>query len=55
MLSNLDITFEYPLVAGVTPNALLKPLAELTPPTITLKQIGDDQDAAKLLQEAGLI
>src|SRR6202789_163386 len=52
MLSNLDITFEYPLVAGVVANPVLKPMSELSPPPLTLKQIGDDSDAAKLLREA---
>jgi iron(III) transport system substrate-binding protein len=33
----------------------LKPIGELQPPSLTLKQIGDDSDAAKLLREAGLI
>jgi iron(III) transport system substrate-binding protein len=55
MLSNLDITFEYPLVAGVQANSILKPIGELAPPPLTLKQIGDDRDAAQLLREAGLI
>jgi iron(III) transport system substrate-binding protein len=55
MLSNLDITFEYPLVAGVVANPVLKPMSELSPPPLTLKQIGDDGDAAKLLREAGVI
>jgi iron(III) transport system substrate-binding protein len=55
MLSSLDITFEYPLVAGVQANAILKPIGELAPPPLTLKQIGDDRDAAQLLREAGLI
>ena len=55
MLSNLDITFEYPLASGVAANALLKPMAELQPPAVEIRQIGDDQDAAKLLREAGLI
>ena len=55
MLSKLDITFEYPLVAGVAANPVLKPIGELQPPSLTLKQIGDDSDAAKLLREAGLI
>jgi hypothetical protein len=27
----------------------------LSPPPLTLKQIGDDSDAGKLLREAGLI
>jgi len=55
MLANLDITFEYPLVQGVAANPILKPLSELSPPPLTLKQIGDDSDAGKLLREAGLI
>ena len=55
MLAKLDITFEYPLTAGVAANPVLKPMSELSPPPLTLKQIGDDRDAAKLLREAGLI
>jgi iron(III) transport system substrate-binding protein len=55
MLSKLDITFEYPLAPGVAANPVLKPMSELSPPPLTLKQIGDDVDAAKLLREAGLI
>ncbi len=54
-ISKLDITFEYPLVAGVAANPILKPMNELQPPSLTLKQLGDDRDAAKLLREAGLI
>jgi iron(III) transport system substrate-binding protein len=55
MVSKLDITFEYPLAAGVAPNPLLKPRSELQPPSLTIKQIGDDREAAELLREAGLI
>ena len=55
MLSKLDITFEYPVVAGVAANPILKPIGELQPPKVSLKQIGDDADAAQLLREAGLI
>jgi iron(III) transport system substrate-binding protein len=55
MVSKLDITFEYPLAAGVAPNPLLKPMNELQPPSLTIKQIGDDREAADLLREAGLI
>jgi iron(III) transport system substrate-binding protein len=55
MVSRLDITFEYPLAPGVAANPALKPMAELSPPPITIKQIGDDRDAAQLLREAGLI
>ena len=55
LVSKLNITFEYPLAAGVAANPLLKPTGELQPPTLTFKQIGDDRDAAALLSEAGLI
>jgi iron(III) transport system substrate-binding protein len=55
MLAKNDITFEYPLVAGVAANPILKPIGELAPPPISLKQIGDDRDAAQLLREAGLL
>src|SRR5271165_4605271 len=55
MISKLDITFEYPLVASVAANPILKPMSELQPPSLTLKLLGDDRDAAKLLSEAGLI
>ena len=55
MVSNLDITFEYPLLAGVAANKALKPMGDMQPPDLTLKQIGDDHDAGELLREAGLI
>ena len=55
LMSKLNITFEYPLAAGVAPNPILKPIDELHPPSLTLKQIGDDRDASALLREAGLI
>jgi len=55
MLAKLDITFEYPLAQGVGANPVLKPMSELSPPPLSLKQIGDDRDAAQLLREAGLI
>ncbi len=55
LVSRLDITFEYPLAAGVAANAALKPMAELSPPKIAVKEIGDDRDAGQLLRDAGLI
>lgn len=55
MLAKEDVTFEYPLVAGVAANPILKPVGELHPPQVSMKQLGDDRDAAKLLREAGLI
>ena len=55
LVSHLDITFEYPLAPGVAANPVLKPMSELSPPSIALKEIGDDREAAQLLREAGLI
>ncbi|HEY2132673.1 MAG TPA: iron ABC transporter substrate-binding protein [Acetobacteraceae bacterium] len=55
MLSKADVTFEYPLVAGVASNPILKPAGQLQPPAVSMKQLGDDRDAAQLLREAGLI
>jgi iron(III) transport system substrate-binding protein len=55
MLAKSDVDFEYPLAAGVAANPLMKPLAELQPPAISLTKLGDDRPAAKLLREAGLI
>ena len=50
-----NVAFEYPLAPGVAPNPALTPFAQLQPPTITIKQIGDDREAGALLREAGLI
>jgi iron(III) transport system substrate-binding protein len=55
LMAHLDITFEYPLAADVVANAALKPMSELSPPKIAVKDIGDDRDAGQLLREAGLI
>jgi iron(III) transport system substrate-binding protein len=55
MLAQSDVDFEYPLAPGVAVNPLMKPRAELDPPAISLTKLGDDQPAAKLLREAGLI
>jgi iron(III) transport system substrate-binding protein len=55
MLGKSDIDFEYPLAKGVAPNPLLKPFDQLQPPKITMAQLGDDQEAAQLLRQAGLI
>jgi iron(III) transport system substrate-binding protein len=48
-------TFEYPLIASVAANPILKPIGELQPPAVRLQQIGNDQEAAKLLRQAGQI
>ena len=55
MLAKSDVDFEYPLVPGIAPNPALKPMDQLQPPTLTLKQLGDDQDSAKLLRQSGLL
>lgn len=54
-LASGDVDFEYPLAAGVKANPILKPFDQLQPPAISIKDLGDDQDAAKLLREAGLL
>lgn len=55
MLGESDIDYEYPLAKGVKPNKLLKPFDQLQPPKVTMAQLGDDQPAAQLLRQAGLI
>ena len=55
MLGKSDIDYEYPLAKGVAPNPLLKPFDQLQPPRVSMAQLGDDQLAAQLLREAGLI
>ena len=50
-----NVDFEYPLAHGVAPNPVLKPFDQLDPPAITMSQIGDDQEAGRLLREAGLL
>lgn len=49
------VGYEYPLRAGVAPDPMLKPFNELSPPALTVEQLGDDSQAAKLLREAGLL
>ncbi len=55
LLAQSTIDFEYPLRPGVAANPQLRPLDELQPPKITVEQLGDDREALKLLQEAGLL
>jgi iron(III) transport system substrate-binding protein len=55
MLGKSDIDYEYPLRPGVPPNAKLTPFKDLQPPAINVSQLGDDQVAGALLQQAGLI
>jgi iron(III) transport system substrate-binding protein len=39
----------------VAPDPILKPFAELSPPALTIQQLGDDSQAGKLLRQAGLL
>ncbi len=55
MIGKGDVDFEYPLAAGVAANPLMKPMAELQPPNVSIQQLGDDRDSARLLRQAGLI
>jgi iron(III) transport system substrate-binding protein len=55
LMANSHVMFEYPLHAGVAPDPILKPFAELSPPPLTIQQLGDDSQAGKLLRQAGLL
>ena len=54
-VAKADVDFEYPLVAGVAANPVLKPFDQLQPPALTVTQLGDDRQAARLLRRAGLL
>jgi iron(III) transport system substrate-binding protein len=55
LMAQSHIGYEYPLHEGVAPDPLLKPFNELNPPALSIEQLGDDSQAAKLLREAGLL
>ncbi|WP_323120594.1 iron ABC transporter substrate-binding protein [Burkholderia alba] len=55
LMAKGHISFEYPLHAGVAPDPILKPFDQLSPPSLTLEQLGDDSQAGKLLRQAGLL
>jgi iron(III) transport system substrate-binding protein len=55
LMANGKIAFEYPLHAGVAPDPVLKPFDQLTPPALSVEQLGDDSRAAKLMRQAGLL
>lgn len=55
MIAHSDVDFEYPLRPGVTANQQLKPFSQLQPPPISVGQLGDNQQALQLLQQAGLL
>jgi iron(III) transport system substrate-binding protein len=46
--------FEYPARQGTAPNPVLPPLSQVNPAVINVVSLGDDQPAAKLIQQAGL-
>jgi iron(III) transport system substrate-binding protein len=47
--------FEYPIRRDVKPNPALPPLDSLEPSVLDPAELGNDQQAAKLIQESGLI
>jgi iron(III) transport system substrate-binding protein len=55
LMAKGHVSFEYPLHAGVAPDPILKPFDQLSPPSISFTQLGDDSQAGKLLREAGLL
>ena len=55
LIAHSGISFEYPLRPGVAPDPILKPFDTLSPPALSLEQIGDDSQAGKLLRAAGLL
>jgi iron(III) transport system substrate-binding protein len=46
--------FEYPARPGVAPNPVLPPLSSISPATLGAVALGNDQAAAKLIQQSGL-
>jgi iron(III) transport system substrate-binding protein len=47
--------FEYPIRAGVDPNAVLPPIASVDPDILSLVSLGTDLQASDLIQQAGLL
>jgi iron(III) transport system substrate-binding protein len=48
-------TFEYPLVAGVSPDDRIRPLAEIDPPNIDLSDLDDLQGTLALLRSTSVL
>ncbi|HEV3048111.1 MAG TPA: extracellular solute-binding protein [Solirubrobacteraceae bacterium] len=46
--------FEYPTRPGVAPNPQVTPLSRIAPATLSPKTLGNDEQAAALVQESGL-
>ncbi|SAL21199.1 ABC Fe3+ transporter, periplasmic ligand binding protein [Caballeronia sordidicola] len=55
LIAKGKIAYEYPLHAGVAPDPMLKPFEQLSPPSLSIEQLGDDSKAAKLMRQAGLL
>ncbi|WP_322042470.1 iron ABC transporter substrate-binding protein [Paraburkholderia sp. J67] len=55
LMAQGHISFEYPLRAGVAGDPINKPFDQLKPPALTIQQLGDDSQAARLLRQAGLL
>ena len=46
--------FEYPVLPGVAPNPALPPLSTLSTDRLSVIDLGNDEDAATLIQSSGL-
>lgn len=55
MLAASTVDYEYPLRPGVAANQMLTPMRDLHPPAITPEALGNDREAARLIEQAGLI
>lgn len=55
MLAASTVDYEYPLRPGVAANPLLTPMSQLHPPAISPADLGNDREAERLLQQAGLV
>jgi iron(III) transport system substrate-binding protein len=54
IIANSD-DFEYPARPGVSPNGALPPLHSISSASLSVAALGNDQVAAKLIQQSGLI
>ncbi|WP_118181675.1 iron ABC transporter substrate-binding protein [Paraburkholderia phosphatilytica] len=55
LMAKSKVEFEYPARPGVSPDPILKPFDQLQPPTLSVKALGDDSQAGRLLRQAGLL
>ena len=51
----VEKSWEYPLVAGIEPDARLPKLDSLQPPTVDLSQLSDLEGTLQLLRDVGLL